>query len=157
VNAILSAQITMMTFLVPILQTVWDLESPWDSMIGIAFFIGVFCASLMWPILSDKYGRVLITIISTNLMAISTTATIFANNIWYLLVCRFLSGLGYISPVTLTLVMEFSPVKARSKTMVVIFACWTLGGIMSVFLAWITLGLEDLESGWRMYVLATAI
>jgi len=157
VNAILSAQVTMMTFLLPILKTVWDLESPLDSMIGIAFFIGVLCASLMWPILADKYGRVLVTIISTNLMAVSTTAIIFTNNIWYLLVFRFLSGLGWISPVTLTLVMEFSPVKARSKNMVIIFASWTLGGIISVILAWIAIGHEDLETGWRMYVLATAI
>jgi len=91
------------------------------------------------------------------LMSISTTATVFVTDIYQLLVCRFLSGLGYVQPIIIILVMEYCTVEARAKSMVYTFYCWTAGGIFSILLAYAILPNMSDEIGWKVYVLGTSI
>lgn len=157
ISAIDSCQIFMMTFMIPCVQEVWDFDSIWDSVIPASFFVGILFASIIWAKFADIYGRRKVLLIGMVLMATSTSATVFVTNVYQLVICRFLSGLGYIKPTIIILVMEFSPVKARAMSMVSVYYGWTLGGILSILFAWSILPNVNEEIGWRLYVLATSI
>jgi len=155
--AIDAVQVFMMVFLVPILEDVWDLESLLGSMIPVVFLVGVLVASMIWARVADVWGRRKTLIFGMLVTAISATATIFVTNIWSLLICRFFSGLGFIKPVIIILIIEFSPVKDRARSMIVAYFCWTSGGILSIILAWLIIPAMDENTGWRVYVLATCV
>jgi len=152
-----ACQLFMMTFLIPVLQDVWDLESPWDSMIGIVFLVGVLCASINWSKIGDIYGRRTTLIWGITILAISTTATIFVTNIYQLYICRFIGGLGYVQSVVFIILLEFSPINARANIMGYLYFCWAAGGMLSIILAWLILPAMDEDVGWRYYVLATSV
>lgn len=153
--AIDGLQAFMMVFLVPIISDVWDLESPWDSMIPVSFLLGALIANIVWSKIADVYGRKITIISAITLTAISATATVFVPNIWCLLACRFFCGMGFAQPVVVILVIEFSPVKERAKSVMYTYFCWTAGGLLSALLAWLILPNMDEETGWRYYVLST--
>jgi putative MFS transporter len=118
-----ACQFFMMAFLIPVFEDIWDLSSPWDSLIPNAFVVGILIASLCWSKVADVYGRRKVVIVGMTLMSISTTMTIFVTNIYALLICRFFAGLGYIQPVIITHLLEFSPVNSRGKSMVFAYLC----------------------------------
>jgi len=155
--AVDSCQTFMMAFMIPVLDVIWDLQSPWDSMIPITYLVGVMCSSVVWSKVADVYGRKSTLKITLILTAISTTATVFVPNIYYLLICRFFNGFGYMQPVCMVLVLEFSPKQARASNVAFTFYCWTVGGLLSTFLAWLIIPAMAEEVGWRYYVLATSI
>merc|ERR1719285_1275822 len=99
----------MMIFLVPIVKDNWDLDRPWVTMIHIAFFLGMLCGNILMSKLADVYGRRKVLILGMNLLAISSVATVFAYDIYFMLICRFFSGLGHVQPVAYILLLEYSP------------------------------------------------
>jgi len=152
-----ACQTFMMACLIPAIDDIWDLESPWGSMIPITYVAGMMCSGLIWSKIADMYGRKFTLMIAVTTMATFTTATIFADNIYWLLMCRFFTGLGYIQPTVLILALEFSPVKSRAKNVAFTFCCWTAGGMLSIILAWLILPVLGEEIGWKYYVLATSV
>jgi len=155
--AIDACQTFMMIFLIPVIDDIWDLQSPWDSLIPIMYLLGMMSSGLVWSKVSDVYGRKIALIMAVTTMATFTTATVFANNIYWLLLCRYFTGLGYIRPVVVILVLEFSPVKARAKNVAFTYYWWTAGGMLSICLAWLILPVLGDEIGWKYYVLATSV
>merc|ERR1719427_1724271 len=106
----------MMTFLIPIVEDIWNLKSIWGSMVPIIYWVGVMFGSVFWAKVADVQGRRKAIICGVILTAIATTATVFVTGIYALLICRFCSGLGYMHQVLLTLISEYAPVAGRSKS-----------------------------------------
>jgi MFS family permease len=157
VNLVDAWNFFMMPFVIPILQDIWDLPSYWNSLMSDAFVLGVFIANLLWAKLADIYGRRKVILIGLTTMSISTTMTIFVTDVYCLLICRFFAGLGFVTPVIMTLLLEFSPVKDRAKSMVYYWFFWPLGGLLSIITAWIIIPSMSETIGWRYYFLATSV
>jgi len=146
-------EVMLLTFLIPIIQDIWDLQSPWDSMIGVVFFIGGLFGALTFPKLSDIHGRRKIIIYCSIILSVAGTAMAFVTNLYSLLICRFFSGAGLSGMViSITLFQEFIPAHNRGKMVILEQQFWSYGSIFSALLAWITLPNIDEDTGWRYYV-----
>jgi len=152
-----ACQALLPTFLIPILDEAWDLEGPWDSMIAIAFFLGNVAGNLSWSKIGDLYGRRRATIYGSVVIATFTTLTAAASNLTGLLLCRFFAGFGTPTAVAFTLFIEYSPLLARAKSTLLVNVLFTLGGTLSVILAWLVIPTYGDNEGWRLYVLASSV
>lgn len=56
-----------------------------------------------------------------------------------------------------TLYIEYSPMLARAKSTILFNVAFTLGGILSVVLAWLVIPTYGDTEGWRYYVLASSV
>jgi len=156
-QAVYACQALLPTFLIPLLDDVWTLESPWDSMIGIAFFVGTMAGNLCWSKVGDIYGRWRAILYGSFVLATFTTATALASNITGILICRFLTGVGTPNAVSYTLFIEYSPMLARAKSTLLLTCAFTVGGVISVVLAWVIIPRYGNSEGWRLYVLASSV
>jgi len=157
IDSVYSCQALIPTFLMPLLRDVWDLDGPWDSMIGIVFFVGTMFGNLLWSKVADIHGRKKAIIFASFVLAASTTLTGVANSVTPLLICRFFTGCGTVTSVSYTIFIEFSPMLARAKSVLLLTVFWTLGGVLSVVLAWIIIPRYGENSGWRLYVYASSV
>jgi len=108
-------------------------------MIGIAFFVGTLGGNLIWSKVGDIYGRKRAIIYGSFVLATFTTVTAAASNLTGLLFCRFLTGVGTPTAVSYTLFIEYSPMLARAKSTLLLTVAFTLGGVLSVVLAWLVI------------------
>lgn len=157
IDSVYACQALMPTFLIPILRDVWALDRPWDSMIGIVFFVGTMFGNLFWSKFADIHGRKKAIIFASFVLAASTTFTGITNGLITLLICRFFTGCGTVTSVSYTIFIEFSPMMARAKSVLMLTVFWTIGGVLSVVLAWIIVPIYGETSGWRLYVYASSI
>lgn len=157
IDSTYACQALLPTFLIPILRDVWFLEGPWDSMIGIVFFVGTMFGNLLWSKVADIHGRKWAIIFASVVLAASTTVTGMSNSLTTLLICRFFTGCGTVTSVSYTIFIEFSPMMARAKSVLLLTVFWTMGGVLSVVLAWIIIPIYGEHNGWRLYVYASSI
>jgi MFS family permease len=143
----------LLTFLIPVIEDIWDLQSPWGSMIGMCVFFGGLVGSPIFSKISDIYGRRKVLIFCAFVVALAGTFTAFVTNIYCLLVCRFFTGIGIVGMIiSLTLSQEFVPQDYRGKMGVFEQWFWSAGSLFSVLLAWLILPSMDEDTGWRYYV-----
>merc|ERR1719334_1481262 len=113
----------------------------------------MFFGGLIFPKLSDLYGRQNMVAICAFILFLSGTATCFVTNLYSLLICSIFSGVGITgSVISITLFEEFVPNNIRGKLMVFQQQFWAAGSIFSVLFAWIILPQMDDDFGWRVYV-----
>jgi putative MFS transporter len=151
--AVEAVEVMLLTFLIPMIAEAWNLESPWDSMIGASVFIGSFSGIFLSSYLSDVYGRRNVVIGSAAIIAVNGTITTFVTNLFSLLICRFVTGIGVSGGIaTFILFQEMVPHETRGWSITIEQQCWTFGAIFSVLLAWSILPNMDTQYGWRVYV-----
>lgn len=156
INAEYSVQVFIPVFLIPLLDDVWDLSSPWDSMVGVVFLVGAMFGNVVTAKVADKYGRRKALIMGTFVLAISSTATGLVSNLYSLLICRFFCGCGCVTAVEYSLFIEFSPMSYRAKCVIFLTFFFTIGALVNVLIAWLIVPMDEDET-WRYYVLATSI
>jgi len=157
IDSVYACQALIATFLIPILRDVWDLQGPWDSMIGIIFFVGTMFGNLLWSKIADIYGRKITIRSASFVLAATTTITGMAPGLTTLLICRFFTGWGTVTSVSYTIFIELSPLLARAKSVLLLSVFWTLGAVLSVVLAWIIVPIYGERDGWRLYMYASSI
>lgn len=156
VSAIEANEVLKVAFIIPILRDVWNLSMWQSNMIGISTFSGTVLGCFVWSKLSDIYGRRKTIIFATAVVAFCSLALGFTTNIITFLICTFLMNCGHSAVVACTLFLEFSPKNWRARSFVMYEVFWTIGGIYSVLLSWLTLPNFDLELGWRIYTWVSA-
>ena len=140
-----------LTFLVPILKNDWNLESPYDGLIGSFTFAGGIIGTVISSIISDKYGRRKIVIYCNLLSAISITLSAFCNDIILLLICRLAFGFSTGAGAAMyILFIEYAPKQHRGSLSLILDIFWSIGVLMSVLLAWICL--EYLNLRWYILI-----
>lgn len=92
-------------------------------LIGLA--IGVYGLTqaifqIPFGMLSDRYGRKIMILIGLTFFVIGSFISAITNDIYFVILGRFLQGLGAISSVLMALVVDITPEKNRTKALAII-------------------------------------
>jgi AAHS family 4-hydroxybenzoate transporter-like MFS transporter len=120
-----------------------DLAREWHlgrGALGPVFSVGLFGlmigALLLGPI-ADRIGRKRIIVFSTLAFGLGTLTTVFASDLQWLMVIRFLTGLGLggAMPNAVAVMAEFSPHRRRATLVMVMFCGFSIGAALGGLLA----------------------
>ncbi len=114
-----------------LLTPLWHLSSSQTGWINSITLLAAFLGAILFGRLSDILGRRKIYGLEALLMIIGALASAFAPNFTFLLVCRFILGIGVGGdyPMSATLMTEFSNRKNRGKLVGLVFAMQGLGTV----------------------------
>lgn len=123
-----------------------------------AVFGMIFGASLGGKI-TDRFGRRSIFIIDLFLFFIFTILSSFASNALYLIIFRFLLGIGLGAdyPICASYISEIMPAKIRGKMLISAFSFQALGMIFASIVGLFVLSLDQNTNSWRIMLASGAI
>lgn len=124
-------------FIAPTLGEAWGLEPKLLGLIFAAGLVGIMAGQLTLGLLSDRFGRRPIILLSTLLFGVFSLLTVFAEGWWTLLLLRFITGIGLggATPNIIALVAEVSPPRARATMVTVMFAGFPLGAALGGYVS----------------------
>ena len=138
----------IIAFILTTLVKDWALtpaESGWIVSIG---FIGMAIGAVCSGGLADRFGRK--TMFATTLLiySLATAACAFAPNLTWLLVFRFIVGVGLGGqlPVAVTLVSEYIPSHVRGRFIVLLESFWGLGWLVAALVSYFAIP----KFGWQI-------
>ena len=138
----------IIAFILTTLVKDWALtpaESGWIVSIG---FIGMAIGAVCSGGLADRFGRK--TMFATTLLiySLATAACAFAPNLTWLLVFRFIVGVGLGGqlPVAVTLVSEYIPSHVRGRFIVLLESFWGLGWLVAALVSYFLIP----KFGWQI-------
>jgi MFS transporter, putative metabolite:H+ symporter len=139
--------VTIIGFMLSSMRTEWQVSASALGLMAGAGMIGMLIGSIVSGSLSDHFGRRNTLAWGLLYLGIIFLVSAQAWNYNSLLVLRLLTGmgLGSILPVSSTLVTEFSPSKYRGAMVVLLNACFGLGGTMAALAGYGII----LKYGWR--------
>jgi len=151
-------EIMFISFIIPLLREYWNLKAPYDSMIGVLIFTGMFFGAFGWSWLADRKGRRNVVITINLVVAVFGTISAFSPSYVWMLLFRTITGIGLGGAVvSYTLFAEYCPTDSRGWALVMEQGCFSFGALFSVALAWITLTNIDKEIAWRWYIGLSAL
>lgn len=127
-------------------------EKGWVVSIG---FVGMAIGAVCSGALADRFGRKTIFAITLVIYSLATAACAFAPNLTWLLIFRFIVGLGLGGqlPVAVTLVSEYIPAHVRGRFIVLLESFWGLGWLCAALVAYFVIPKFD----WHMAFLIGGI
>ncbi len=142
-----SYDVAALSFAAPVLIKVWGIA---PSAMGFVFSVGLFgllVGSILFGWVGDRFGRKRAMILGALGFSVLTAATGLAGSQTELLVLRFLAtiGLGGAVPNAVALVTEFTPRARRITAVGIIFAGYSIGGIVAGLSATYVIG----ALGWQ--------
>lgn len=151
-----SYDVAALSFAAPVLIKLWGVTS---SDMGFIFSVGLFgllVGSILFGWVGDRFGRKRAMILGALGFSVLTAATGLAGSQTALLALRFLAtvGLGGAVPNAVALVTEFTPRARRITAVGIIFAGYSIGGIIAGLTATYVIG----ALGWQaMFFLGGAL
>jgi MFS transporter, AAHS family, 4-hydroxybenzoate transporter len=134
-------------FVAPAIARDWHLPR---SVLGPVFSAGLFglmlSAFILGPV-ADRIGRRPIIIFSTFTFGVGSLLTVFAQDVYWLIALRFLTGLGIggAMPNVVALIGEFSPHRRRATAVMLSLVGFSAGSVFGGLLAAALLP----DFGWR--------
>ncbi|MCU4325739.1 MFS transporter [Acinetobacter johnsonii] len=127
-------------------------EKGWVVSIG---FVGMAIGAVCSGGLADRIGRKTVFAATLVIYSLATAACAFAPNLTWLLVFRFIVGLGLGGqlPVAVTLVSEYIPAQVRGRFIVLLESFWGLGWLCAALVAYFVIPKFD----WHMAFLIGGI
>jgi len=107
-------------------------------------------AAVMGP-LSDRIGRKLAFQIDLSMFVVFAIASAFAPDVWWLIVFRFLLGVGIGAdyPIASSYVAEISPRTLRSRLLIGAFSFQAVGQLLGAVVGLVILSFDPAEGAWR--------
>lgn len=143
-----------------ILKTEWNLSAFHVALVGSTALIAAAFGSLIFGRIADLLGRKRIYGYEVLVLAAGAIASAFAPNIWWLILFRFILGLGIGGdyPVSATIMSEFAGTKSRGMLISLVFAMQGLGLIVGPLVAIILIvtGVSP-DLSWRLMLALGAI
>jgi MFS family permease len=143
-----------------LLKSEWNLSTFHVALVGSTALIAAAIGSLVFGRIADLLGRKRIYGFEVLVLAAGAIASAFAPNIWFLVVCRFILGLGIGGdyPVSATIMSEYAGTKVRGLLVSLVFAMQGLGLIVGPLVAIILLsaGVSN-DLAWRLMLALGAI
>ncbi len=125
----------------------WKLSPPDLGMLGSASAVGMAVGAAVAGMVSDRLGRRTVVTYTLVLFGIASALSAFSPSFHFLLLFRFLTGLGLGGelPAASTLVSEYSPAKIRGRMVVYLESFWAWGWIIAALIAYLLIPVY----GWR--------
>lgn len=143
-----------------VLAPLWRLTPFEIALLGSTSLLAAALGSLIFGRLADRIGRHAIYNSTLVVLAIGAVASAFAPNVFWLLICRFILGLGIGGdyPLCATLMSEYANRRDRGKLITMVFSMQALGLILGPLVA-IVLLLSGLHHDlvWRLMLALGAV
>lgn len=138
----------LISFILTKMATEWSMsptEKGWVVSIG---FVGMAIGAVCSGALADRWGRRNVFAVTLVTYSIATALCAFAPNLTWLLVFRFIVGLGLGGqlPVGVTLVSEYIPAQVRGRFIVLLESFWGLGWLVAALVSYFVIP----SYGWHV-------
>ena len=138
----------LISFILTKMAAEWQMtptEKGWVVSIG---FVGMAIGAVFSGGLADRWGRRTVFALSLVIYSIATALCAFAPNLTWLLVFRFIVGLGLGGqlPVAVTLVSEYIPAHVRGRFIVLLESFWGLGWLVAALISYFVIP----NYGWHI-------
>ena len=138
----------------------WHLDSTQTGLINSMTLLGAFVGAIVYGRLADRVGRKKIYGLEAAIMVVAAIASALSPGVVFLIVCRFVLGLGVGGdyPVSAVIMSEYSNRKDRGKLVGLVFAMQAIGTVTGY-----AAGLALLSSGlapgdvWRILLALGAV
>ncbi|SDN79895.1 MFS transporter [Ensifer sp. YR511] len=150
-------QVLAIGFSAPSIAKSFGITVPQALQTGTLFFFGMLIGAFVFGRLADRIGRRPVLFIAIILDAICGVASAFAPDLQWLLVARFLTGLGVggTLPVDYAMMAEFLPSDRRGRWLVLLEGFWAIGTVALALLALVA-GTQGGEA-WRTIFFVTGL
>lgn len=150
-------QVLAIGFSAPSIAASFGITVPQALQTGTMFFFGMLIGAFVFGRLADRIGRRPVLFIAIILDAICGVASAFAPDLQWLLVARFLTGLGVggTLPVDYAMMAEFLPSDRRGRWLVLLEGFWAVGTVALALLALVA-GTHGGEA-WRTIFFVTGL
>lgn len=128
----------MISFIMATLASEWSLSASEKASIVSVTFIGMAIGAIFAGGLADRFGRKTIFAITLATYSVATALCAFAPNLSWLLLFRFIVGLGLGGqlPVAVSLMSEYAPAHVRGRFIVLLESFWGLGWLAAALIAY---------------------
>ncbi|MDQ9010411.1 MFS transporter [Acinetobacter gerneri] len=128
----------IIAFIMATLVKDWGLLPSQSGLIVSIGFVGMAIGAVFSGGLADKFGRRTVFAATLVTYSIATALCAFAPNLTWLLVFRFIVGLGLGGqlPVAVTLVSEYVPAHVRGRFIVLLESFWGLGWLVAALVSY---------------------
>ena len=150
-------QVLSIGFSAPSIAKTFGIAVPQALETGTMFFVGMLIGAFVFGRLADRIGRRPVLMMAVLVDACFGIASAFAPDFTWLLVLRFLTGIGVggTLPVDYTMMAEFLPAERRGRWLVLLESFWAVGTILLAVLALVALRWGD--DAWRAIFFVTGI
>ncbi|WP_426937124.1 MFS transporter [Brevibacterium sp. LE-L] len=148
--------LTVIAVALPMIANEWDVGAWEKSLITSSAIIGSFIGAAVLGNLTDRFGRKAMYVIDLLAFVIFAALTAFSQDVWQLIIFRFLLGIGIGAdyPISATIVSEFASKKGRGKLSTSLGAMWFVGAVAAYLVGLVVLPLGDFA--WRALLLVGA-
>ena len=138
----------LIAFILTSMAEEWNMsasEKGWVVSIG---FVGMAIGAVFSGGLADRIGRRTVFAMTLVIYSIATALCAFAPNLTWLLIFRFIVGLGLGGqlPVAVTLVSEYIPAHVRGRFIVLLESFWGLGWLVAALVSYFVIP----SYGWHI-------
>jgi putative MFS transporter len=150
-------QVLSIGFSAPSIARTFGVTLPQALQSGTFFFTGMLLGAFAFGRVADRIGRRPVLMAAVVVDACFGVASSFAPDLHWLLVLRFLTGVGVggTLPVDYTMMAEFLPSDRRGRWLVLLESFWAVGTILLAVLALVALRWGD--DAWRVIFLVTGL
>ena len=138
----------LIAFILTSMAEEWNMsasEKGWVVSIG---FVGMAIGAIFSGGLADRIGRRTVFAMTLVIYSVATALCAFAPNLMWLLIFRFIVGLGLGGqlPVAVTLVSEYIPAHVRGRFIVLLESFWGLGWLVAALVSYFVIP----SYGWHI-------
>lgn len=159
------AEIICISILLPTLPSSepgWRVTATMTAGLASVVMVGFTFGASLWGTVSDRMGRRTAVLGSAATTLVAGLASSFAPEFYSLVVLRGIVGVGVAGAhVSVSLFMEFLPVRGRGLVMTSVQVFWAVGGCLQVGIGWLTVGDPGHRvfglAGWRSMLLLTCV
>ena len=145
-------EVTLIGNVMGALRDRFHLGSDGMSMLLAAWFVGLMLGASGFGVLSDRFGRRRVFLVSLVVYGLATLATGFAPNLASLLALRLIAGIGVGAEYSAinAAITELVPSRSRGRAAALVLNFWPLGSFVAALLAWLVFSALPPEFGWRV-------
>lgn len=138
----------LISFILTTMADEWQMSAAQKGLVVSITFVGMAIGAVFAGGLADRIGRRTVFAMTLLIYSLATALCAFAPNLTWLLLFRFIVGLGLGGqlPVAVTLVSEYIPAHVRGRFIVLLESFWGLGWLVAALMSYFVIP----NYGWHI-------